>query len=68
MKMEMFPIEVYVSEAGLVCLKQSGYPDEDDVICIHRSQVETVAEWMNLAKVDALNAKFEDSVESRDDS
>lgn len=54
MKMEMLPIEVYVSDSGFVCLKQNGYPDEDDVVCIHPAQVDTVVEWMNRAKAEAV--------------
>ncbi len=48
-------VEVYVTDVGYVCIKQTGdmYGDADSLVLLEPSQVLTVIRWMQDALPDA---------------
>lgn len=62
------PLEVYISEAGNICIKQDapyGMGEEDKVIVLEPSQVPTVIQWLHDCLKEVSGGKV-DIIPSRD--
>jgi hypothetical protein len=53
----MEAVEVYVGEAGHVCIKGEDYGNGGDVVLIAPEQVDVLIEWLKEVKAEALEAK-----------
>ncbi len=65
MPRHMFPVEVYVSDAGYVCMRQN-YAGNDENISLDPSQIDTLCEWLKRAKQEATD--LQDIIEAQDHS
>lgn len=57
MTRRMEAIEVYVGEQGNVCIKCDGYGNDDAIVFMSPEQVDTVIEWLKLAKEEAIKSR-----------
>ena len=54
---ECYPTEIYVSDAGYLCIKQSGYYGQDDsLVLLSPEQAQHVADFFNTNRADLLEA------------
>ena len=64
MDFEMHQVKVYCSDAGFVCLSQwQNDEDGDAVVSLAPEQVDTVVEWLQQVKAEAVAQRAADADE-----